>query len=198
MKVLTHNFCKDTFKWREKQILFVPLFRSFVHLHIGQHPCVNFEAQGRTYEVESLMAGGPGIDDEHIVKLVVHHAQDMGMAADENVGTIHVNYLPGLGIVPAGKTADMRHQDFFPFTLEKLVAGAIIAQVVAVHISVHPDKVLERRQAAVHLRSPAKISGVPYLIHGSQELKNIFVQAPVRIRYDPYGFQNYSFTQRTE
>ena len=178
--------------------LFIPLFRSFVDFHIGEVARINLEAQGGADQVKTLMAGGPGIDDEHIIIGIVHHAQDMGMTADENIGLIHVNLLPGLGVVTPGKTADMRHQHLLPLALEKLVAGAVVAQVVAVHISVHPDEVFERRQAAVHLRSPAEISGVPYLIHGSQELKNIFVQAPVRIRYDPYCFQSDSFTQRTE
>lgn len=178
--------------------LFIPLFRGFVDFHIGEVAGVDFEAQGGANQMKALVSGGPGVDDEHIVKLVVHHPQNVGVTADKDIGTIDVNFLPGFGVVTPGKTADMRHQHLLPLALEKLVAGAVVAKVVAVHISVHPDEVLERRQAAVHLRSPAEIPGVPYLIHGSQELKNIFVQTPVRIRYDPYGFQNYSFTQRTE
>lgn len=51
---------------------------------------VEHEANQGGLLVEALPASGAGIDVEHVVRLVVHHPQDVGVAVDEDVGVLAV------------------------------------------------------------------------------------------------------------
>ena len=75
---------------------------------------VDVDADGGAYLVESLDAGGTWIDGEHVVFFVEDDFEDVGVAADEDVGQMGVDELEGLVVVAASGPDILRYASSAP------------------------------------------------------------------------------------
>ena len=104
------------------------------------------------YLVEAGDAGCTWIDGEHVVFLVEDDFEDVGVAADEDVGQMGVDELEGLVVVPAGVAADVHHQHSLSPALEKLCVRDSAADLRAVAVAVDSFERLEIRNLQQGLR----------------------------------------------
>ena len=86
--------------------------------------------------VEALLPTGSRIGHEHIIFIVIDYPQNMGMAANEQLGAELFYKTLGPGTVSAGIATDVYHQNAHSFPGKPLILRAIIAQLEIVGIAV--------------------------------------------------------------
>ena len=141
---------------------------------------VDVDADGGAYLVEALDACGTWIDGEHVVFLVEDDFEDVGVAADEDVGQMGVDKLEGLVVVPAGIASDVHHQHPLSPALEKLCVRDSAADLRAVAVAVDSFERLEIRNLQQSLLV-AEVPRVPYLVHRLEELFQRVVEPAVGV-----------------
>ena len=80
-----------------------------------------------------------------LVFLVEDDFEDVGVAADEDVGQMGVDELEGFVVVPAGIASDVHHQHPLPPALEKLCVRDSAADLRTVTVAVYSFERLEVR-----------------------------------------------------
>lgn len=124
-------------------------------------------------EMKPLDSCGTGIDHEHIPFLVSDDLQDVGMATDEDVRTMHVDQLAGMIVILAGIAADMRHEHLQAFAFEDTMDRMDEAEVVVVAVSGDSEKGLESTDLLRKLKSSAEVSGMPDLVHRLKKIAEL-------------------------
>ena len=71
---------------------------------------INVKAESGPESVPALVPASSGIDIQDVFGLIIHNLQDMGMPTDKDIGPIPPDERPGLGIIVAGRPADVGHQ----------------------------------------------------------------------------------------
>lgn len=146
---------------------------------------VYVDADGGADLVETLDAGGTGIDGEHIVFFIENHFQNVGVSADEDVRQVCVDELESLVVVPAGISAYVHHQHLPALAFEVLGIGDAETDLIAVAVAVYSLEGLERRYLQQGLLI-AEVPRMPYLIHWLEELLQRVVEPAVCVGYYTY------------
>jgi hypothetical protein len=97
-------------------------------LHAGYLPGFHGKSQQRSNQMPSVVAAGAGIHVNEAERLVAHHFQDVGVAADEQVRPQPTDFLPGPTVVVAGIPADGRHVDGDTLAFPKEILGNLSAE----------------------------------------------------------------------
>ena len=148
------------------------LTADFVHLpdlHVMNPAVINAESEGSADGMKTIGAGSARIDDHHAALMVVHHPEDVGMPAHEDVWMKFVYKSPCPRVIPARIASDMNHQHFHAAAVKKPVVRIVKPDILAVAVAVHTFQRLEGRNLLRSLQS-AEVSGMPYLIHRLQEI----------------------------
>ena len=95
---------------------------------------INMKAESRPENVPALVTTGPGVDIQDFFGLIIHNLQDVGMPADKDVGPMLPDERPRLGIIVAGRPADVGHQHFQALALPAAVQRTMVQKppVIAV------------------------------------------------------------------
>ena len=142
---------------------------------------VQMKSQRRPDEMESLNACSSRIDDKHVTSGITDHFQYMGMSAYEYIRTVSVYQFTGARVIASGVSADMSHQHLHSLTFKETVQRMNVTQVVVVTIARNTYQRLETAYFLCQFHSPAKISGVPYLVHGLEEVLELPAEDAVRV-----------------
>ena len=105
----------------------------------------------------------------------------MGMPAYENIRMISVYEFTGTRIITSGISADMSHENLHSLTFKETVQRMNVTQVVVVTIARNSYQRLETAYFLCQFHSPAKIPGVPYLVHGLEEVLELPTEDAVRV-----------------
>ena len=136
----------------------------FTDFHILELPVFDAEAEGGADQMEALDAGGTGVEDHHVVVFVVDHFQDVGVAADEELGPVGFDQAQGPVVVAAGIAADVGHQDTHPVLFEEVHHGMVVPDIVAVAVAVNAQKGFEGGNLLGN-DPGAEVAGMPDDIH---------------------------------
>ena len=124
----------------------------------------------------ALVACGAGVHVEALQLIVVHHFQDMGMPADEQLRGTGDELFFDVGCITGWVTADVRHVHFHAFALPAQLFGVYGADVVAIDIAVYTFQWFECAEL-LGKGDGAEIAGMPYFIalvemgeHGGVEI----------------------------
>ena len=139
------------------------------------------EAEGGADGMPALDAGSAGVEGHHLVVFVILHPQDMGVAADENLGTETFDKRLGAVVVASGVAADVGHQDGHAFAFEETVAGVFVVQGVVVAVAVDADEGLEGGDFTGGFEAAAEVACVPELVAGGQEVFEGLVEDAVSV-----------------
>jgi len=153
------------------------------YLHIEDAVLFDFETQSGLDLVETIGAGGARVEDQHIVALVVHHLQYVGVAADEDVRAGGFYHLKGPVVVFAGVAAYVGHQNFPTLHFKNLCRRVAAADFGTVTIAVDGFQSLEGGPGVGRL-DIAEISGVPEFFDWLQKLFYTFVHESVGVGYN--------------
>ncbi len=142
---------------------------------------VNLKAKSGSHGVPTLDSGGSGVDIQKIPRLIIHNFEDMGVAADKDVGPVLPDEGAGFGIVVAGRAADMGHQDFQSLAHPAQRKGILMDQATVVAVSDDAPEGLESRNLIRRIQPAAEVAGMPDLVHGSEEIPELGREEPVGI-----------------
>ena len=129
----------------------------------------------------ALDAGGAGVEGHHVVVLVVFDAEDVGVAADEDLGAEALDEGLGAVVIVSGVAADVGHQDGHAAAFEEAVPGVFVVEGVLVAVAVHPDQGFECGDFAGGFEAAAEVSGVPELVAGGKEVFEGLVEDAVGV-----------------
>ena len=144
------------------------------------HTVVDMEPECGADQVETEFSCGARIEHQHSALFVVDNLEDMGVAADEDVGTVGFDKAESVEVVSAGIATDVHHQDFFPFDIHQLDVRMHLADILSVAVAVNPLEGLECRYR-VRGFDVAEIAGVPDLVHGLEEPPERLVEEAVSV-----------------
>ncbi len=150
-------------------------------LHIVNFPVIDVKSEGGADYMEALDAGGTGIDGKHIIVGVTHNLEDVGVAADKDVGTIVMDEFPGPDIIAAGIAADMGQKYGEPLPLEIAVHRMGIAQVIVVAVARHSHQGFEFFYFPGKVEASAEVSCVPDFIDRLKEVPELGVEGAVGV-----------------
>lgn len=139
------------------------------------------KAYSRSYDMKALHSGGTWIDNQHVSSVIAHYTENVRVSAYENVRTVTIYKLQGMGLVMARKAAYMGHQDAQPLTFEEFMYGIIVHQPTLVAVAHHADQRLERSDLCSRLVPPAEVTGVPDFIAACQKIRKLGVKPPVSV-----------------
>ena len=145
---------------------------------------INVKAEGRPESVPALVSTGSRVDIQDFFGLIIHNFQDVGMSADEHIGPILPDERPRLGIIMAGRSADMGHQHLDPLAFPAAEQRAPVQQPPVVAIADDALQRFERRDLRLQVQPAPEVPGVPDLVDILQELLEFGREHPVRIRYE--------------
>ena len=145
---------------------------------------INVKAEGRPESVPTLVSTGPSVHVQEIIGLIIHNLQDVGMPADEDIGPMLPDKRPRLGIIVAGRSADVGHQHLDPFAFPAAEQRAPVQQPPVVAIADDALQRLERRDLRLQVQPAPEVPGVPDFVDILQELLEFGREHPVRIRYE--------------
>ena len=127
------------------------------------------EPQGGADKMETVYPCCAWIDDHHVALMVVHHPEDVGMPAYEDVRMVPVYESPCPRVITARIATDMNHQHFHTAAVKKQMVRIVETDILAVAVAINAFQRLEGRNLLRSLQ-PAEVSGMPYLIHRLQEI----------------------------
>ena len=106
----------------------------FAVFHVG---AVDDETDEGADRMPSLAAGGTGVDMQAFYLIVIHDLEDMGVAADEELGRVGNQFRFDGGVLFRGIAADMGHEHFYSFGLPAQGLGVYGADVLSVDVAVY-------------------------------------------------------------
>ena len=165
-------------------------------------PAINVKAESRPESVPALVTTGPGVDIQDFFGLIIHNLQDVGMPADKDVGPMLPDKRPRLGIIVAGRPADMGHQHFQALALPAAVQRTPVQQPPVVAIADDALQRLEGGDLRLRVQSAPEVPGMPDLVDIPEELLELRRKHAVRIRYEsdkhgPAKIANVEFCPKT-
>lgn len=86
-----------------------PARSEFDRLHARYLAARYGEPQHRSYDVPSIVAAGAGIHMDEAERVVAHHFEDVGVAADEQAGPQVAEVAGSPFVVIAGIASDVGH-----------------------------------------------------------------------------------------
>ena len=148
----------------------------------------HLEAEGRSYVVETHLSAGTRIHHEHFpvriffreIMRVVHHPEDVGVAAEEDVRMDLMYELIGPVVVAGRVASDMNHQAVQVLEHEMLVEGNFQAYVLVVAVAVYAYDRLEFLHLLKSL-DVAPVSAVEDNVHVFEKLFEFRSKVPVSV-----------------
>ena len=128
----------------------------------------------------TLQTCGTGIDVQQSQTFVILHLQDVAVAGNEQLGRTSIDLLPDAGIVPAGITADVRHQHVGTFTVPAQHQWEHASQVAPVAIATYSPQGTNLLQSHGQFHR-TDVAGMPYLVTLLEVLAVAVVPPTVRI-----------------
>lgn len=113
--------------------------------------------------------------------MIRHDAQNMGMAADEDIRTVTVYHRPHIQRIMSGIAADMGHQHLQSFAVEKLDKRAFETYLMRITVAIDAYQRLEGRKLMDEFDSAAEITGMPYLVHRLEKFTELAAEHSVGI-----------------
>lgn len=108
----------------------------FHHLTIPDIRSIHRKPDQRAHFVPALLARRPGIHVQTTQLRVVHHFQDMGVAGNEEPGTMFLQQHPGLRRISTWITTDVDHQHFQVLARPATELGVDRTDVVSVDVAI--------------------------------------------------------------
>src|SRR6056297_2369239 len=110
------------------------------NFHIPELAVVDIKANAGTVNLEALFAGGPRINKQHPVFLLVPaNFQDVGMSAYKDIGRIILHLFPDGYAIPAQGAPNMCHPDVDTVPVKPLVQRVLLAYILTVDVSVYAN-----------------------------------------------------------
>ncbi len=152
----------------------------FDGLHLGYLSAFHSESQQGSNQMPSVVAARARVHVKQSERLVAHHFQDVGVAADEQARPQSTDFHPGATVVVPGIAANVRNIYAEAFALPGQIQREFSAQLRAVDVPVDSAQSLKASQSIQHFRRP-EISGVPYLIAFREVFEDSVIQKTMRV-----------------
>lgn len=135
------------------------------------------------------MSGGPGVNVQTVQPVVIHHFEDMAVAADENPRSGVMNHLGDSRLIASGVASDMSHEHIYILDPELKHGGEITARLAVVYIAV------DGSHHRAYLLQPADdidaadVTRVPDFIAVLEMDREAVIPAGMSVGKDSYTFQ---------
>lgn len=139
------------------------------------------KAKGCPYSLPSLETACTRIKVDEAVDRILHDFQDMGMAADENIGAIPLDKLSGMGFPMPWRAADMGHEDFHALAGPEKVFRIIVEKYPVITVSRDPLERLEGGYFGRSDKAAAEIARMPELVNRFEKLPERGIETAVGV-----------------
>ena len=162
------------------------LVRQFDDLQVAEGAAVDDESHQRPHLVPALLAGGAGVDVQQPQGAVVLHLEDVRVAADEEARGPRQDAARDGGVVAAGVSADVLHQDLRAVHDEAEGLREAAPQVRPVDVAIDGAQGPEAGEAVGHLGG-ADVAGVPDFVARLEVPQVAVVPVAVGVREESYS-----------
>ena len=152
---------------------------------------VEDETDERGGAVESLYAGGAGVDVEKAVLVVVHDAEDVAVATDEDVGLGKLEGAPELVGIVTGVAADVAHEDALALNFEEELLVELVMEAEAVAVAPDGPDGLELAKLVEDIG--ADVAGMPKLVAVAEEGEDLRGKVAVGVGENAYASHGAGF-----